>query len=197
MSGEYTGERRKLAGRVAAENAMPRGWWSERQETLARLWAAGKSTAEIGAVLGIGKSAVIGRAHRSGLPARPSPLLPKSAAPRLAAPVPRPSRSSRSSQPVEEPSLDQPWIAERDRRASLRRAPEPPPVISVSPYRTCQSVEDPGRYGVGIRYCGAANVPGKSYCDDHCARYFTRHVSGGGGFVFGRSPPDHMRAAAE
>lgn len=49
--------------------------WAE--ETVARLrmlWDEGFSTAEIGRRLGVSKNAVVGKAHRLDLPARPSPI---------------------------------------------------------------------------------------------------------------------------
>jgi GcrA cell cycle regulator len=49
--------------------------WTE--ETIARLrgmWTEGHSTAEIGRRLGVTKNAVVGKAHRLDLPARPSPI---------------------------------------------------------------------------------------------------------------------------
>ena len=60
--------------------------WTE--ETIIRLrgmWAEGHSTAEIGRRLGVTKNAVVGKAHRLDLPARPSPIRrdgPTSAQPR-------------------------------------------------------------------------------------------------------------------
>src|SRR5487761_2566271 len=64
--------------------------WNE--ETIARLrglWAEGLSTAEIGRRMGVSKNAVVGKAHRLNLPARPSPIrrdvagaTPRPAAPR-------------------------------------------------------------------------------------------------------------------
>ena len=50
--------------------------WNE--DTIARiraLWDEGLSTAEIGRRMGITKNAVVGKAHRLNLPARPSPIL--------------------------------------------------------------------------------------------------------------------------
>ncbi len=55
--------------------------WTE--ETIARLrelWEQGLSTAEIGRTLGFTKNAVVGKAHRLQLPARPSPIRQKKAA---------------------------------------------------------------------------------------------------------------------
>ena len=49
-------------------------WTPELIATLQRLWQEGASTAEIGRQLGISKNAVVGKAHRLDLPARPSPI---------------------------------------------------------------------------------------------------------------------------
>ena len=62
-------------------------WTAEAIERLKALWAEGHSTAEIGRRMGISKNAVVGKAHRLNLPARPSPIR-RDAVPRPA-PVPR------------------------------------------------------------------------------------------------------------
>ncbi len=49
-------------------------WTPERIAELQRLWAAGMPTAEIGRHLEVSKNAVVGKAHRLGLAARPSPI---------------------------------------------------------------------------------------------------------------------------
>ncbi len=49
-------------------------WTDEVIERLKALWAEGLSTAEIGRRMGISKNAVVGKAHRLALPARPSPI---------------------------------------------------------------------------------------------------------------------------
>ena len=49
-------------------------WTPEKIERLERLWAEGWTTARIGEDLGVGKNAVVGKAHRLGLPKRPSPI---------------------------------------------------------------------------------------------------------------------------
>jgi GcrA cell cycle regulator len=76
-------------------------WSAEAIEQLRALWAEGHSTAEIGRRMGISKNAVVGKAHRLHLPARPSPIhregapavaaAPASEAPRpVASPAPAP-----------------------------------------------------------------------------------------------------------
>ena len=49
--------------------------WTEAQiDQLKELWGEGLSTSEIGRKLGVTKNAVVGKAHRLGLPPRPSPI---------------------------------------------------------------------------------------------------------------------------
>src|SRR5271166_4367194 len=50
------------------------GWTDQVVTRLRSLWAEGHSTAEIGRRLGVSKNAVVGKAHRLDLPARPSPI---------------------------------------------------------------------------------------------------------------------------
>lgn len=49
-------------------------WTDEIIAQLKELWGEGLSTAEIGRRLSITKNAVVGKAHRLGLPPRPSPI---------------------------------------------------------------------------------------------------------------------------
>ena len=49
-------------------------WTPERIAEVTRLWSEGLTTAEIVKVVGITKNAVVGKAHRLGLPPRPSPI---------------------------------------------------------------------------------------------------------------------------
>lgn len=49
-------------------------WTPERIETLTGLWGSGESVKRIGAMLGLSKGAVTGKAHRLGLPGRGSPI---------------------------------------------------------------------------------------------------------------------------
>lgn len=49
-------------------------WSVEAIERLRALWAEGHSTAEIARRMGLSKNAVVGKAHRLNLPARPSPI---------------------------------------------------------------------------------------------------------------------------
>ena len=51
-------------------------WPEEAVHRLREAWASGDSAAAIGRRIGYSKGAVIGKAHRLGLPARPSPIGP-------------------------------------------------------------------------------------------------------------------------
>lgn len=50
------------------------GWTDEIVKELKALWEKGYTTVEIGKKLGVSKNAVVGKAHRLGLDARPSPI---------------------------------------------------------------------------------------------------------------------------
>lgn len=49
-------------------------WTDDRVEVLKQLWDEGKTASQIAAVLGVTRNAVIGKAHRIGVSARPSPI---------------------------------------------------------------------------------------------------------------------------
>src|SRR6185369_15210594 len=52
-------------------------WTDERIETLRKMWDSGLTATQIAEELGgVSRNAVIGKAHRLGLPARPSPVKP-------------------------------------------------------------------------------------------------------------------------
>ena len=80
-------------------------WTDERIETLTKMWEGGSTASQIAEELGgVSRNAVIGKAHRLGLKARPSPVkpnekeaaappprAPKADVPPRAAPAPRPA----------------------------------------------------------------------------------------------------------
>src|SRR5215472_2238771 len=65
-------------------------WTEEKIAELRILWAEGLSTAEIGRRINVSKNAVVGKAHRLDLPARPSPI--RRDGPRLSSRPPAPRR---------------------------------------------------------------------------------------------------------
>ncbi|WP_040702368.1 GcrA family cell cycle regulator, partial [Novosphingobium nitrogenifigens] len=65
-------------------------WTEERIEKLTKMWEGGATASQIAEELGgVSRNAVIGKAHRLGLKARPSPVKPsdkgENAAPKPAA----------------------------------------------------------------------------------------------------------------
>jgi GcrA cell cycle regulator len=77
-------------------------WTDERIERLKKMWADGATASQIADELGgVSRNAVIGKAHRLGLDARPSPVKPgeekekKAAAPASAKPAARDAAARR------------------------------------------------------------------------------------------------------
>jgi len=147
-------------------------WTEEAIATLRQLWAEGHSTAEIGRRMGISKNAVVGKAHRLNLPARPSPIrrpagqAPAARAPRLA---PRPGL------PRPLPILPVVRAAAADRQE--HRPAQITPQARTAPLRVghatcCWPIGEPGK--PGFRFCGAPAMPGKPYCEEHAAIAYVR-----------------------
>ena len=141
--------------------------WTE--ETIARLralWDEGHSTAEIGRRLGITKNAVVGKAHRLNLPARPSPIRRSAGAePRPTRPV-APKRSSGPTLTVLTAVAPAPKPAEPIRTAVLRAVPPTPrPAARLS--ACCWPIGEPGT--PSFHFCGDSALTGKPYCAPHAS----------------------------
>jgi GcrA cell cycle regulator len=143
-------------------------WTDERISELTKLWNEGLSTAEIGKMLGISKNAVVGKAHRLRLAARPSPIR------RL---VMRPSapRMPRATRPAAIPSLPATvaMVAPAKPPAGVV-APQPVPrprievpAAQLSNQRCMWPVGHPG--DGDFHFCGDRALIGKPYCAAHCA----------------------------
>lgn len=148
-------------------------WTEERVAELMRLWEAGRSASEIGRLLGVSKNSVVGKAHRMKLKARPSPIK-RGAAPQLRRPA---------AAPVAKPAAVQaaPVAPKQVEIRAAQRAPAPraarPAVRAGGKGPNCLwPIGDPGDQD--FHFCGAPAVPGKPYCDEHCARaYIVRNRS--------------------
>ncbi|WP_375397236.1 GcrA family cell cycle regulator [uncultured Sphingomonas sp.] len=116
-------------------------WTDDRIDTLRTMWEKGMTASQIAEALGeVSRNAVIGKAHRLGLQARPSPVKPNEPeivvapsepepAPIAAAPPPPPA--PRPAPPVEEPreaAVESPSAA-----APAPDAPPQPVMRSVGP----------------------------------------------------------------
>jgi GcrA cell cycle regulator len=140
-------------------------WRDDELELLWVLWDEGRSTAAIGVALKRSKNSVVGKAHRLGLPARPSPIRPK----RLdVKPKPAPRRTL-PSLAVAVPVLRvvAPVVVKPPEPVRLD-VPAPPPMrVMPSAGGGCQFVTDDTRHHQ--RFCEAPRTGGSSYCPRHHA----------------------------
>ena len=120
-------------------------WTEERLEKLKSLWDKGLSISQIGEALGVSRNAIAGKAHRMGLPKRPSPISKATA-------------EKETPAPVAEPERDLPL------RLELRK-------LEWSRSKCCWPSGDPKHNG--FSFCGAQIVPGKPYCLEHCQEAYT------------------------
>jgi len=101
-------------------------WTEERIERLKKMWQDGSTASQIADELGgVSRNAVIGKAHRLGLEARPSPVKPgeekEHRAPAAAAPAPKPAPAERPAPKAAAPAAESPTPAQ-PAHASPRRA---------------------------------------------------------------------------
>jgi len=146
-------------------------WTPERIAELEKLWAEGLSTAEIGRRMGVSKNAVVGKAHRLSLPGRQSPI----DAARRAAPRKPAARKPKTQAPRRAPEA-QPEAAEAPVAtpvAAAKPAPQPKRAPRKHSGPSCQWPFGDPRLP-GFHFCGAPAVPGKPYCDEHCAKAYNR-----------------------
>jgi GcrA cell cycle regulator len=144
-------------------------WTPEAIERLRALWAEGHSTAEIGRRMGITKNAVVGKAHRLNLSARPSPI--RREAPGDAKPVvPRAPKVAVIAPRMTLPVV--PVAAAAPAPVEPRAVPAPAPVVRSFPRLSamrscCWPIGEPGTQG--FRFCSAEASQGKPYCAEHAA----------------------------
>jgi GcrA cell cycle regulator len=148
-------------------------WTDETIARLRELWAEGHSTAEIGRRMGISKNAVVGKAHRLSLVARPSPIRRDGEI----AP-PRPAMPRRMTGPTLPPlaaATPVASIAPMARPIPVQVRPESPKPHVVRPVTTytprpqncCWPLGEPGTRS--FRFCDAVAIAGKPYCTEHAA----------------------------
>ena len=134
-------------------------WTDERIELLRRSWESGMTASQIAETLGEGvsRNAVIGKAHRLGLQARPSPVKggeAEAVAVEVVAVIakaepmaPRPAPVRKPAKPLAKPA-----------RTTLLDLSE----------KVCKwPIGHPGE--VDFHFCGKPSKPGFPYCSEHCA----------------------------
>ncbi|WP_428491397.1 GcrA family cell cycle regulator [Rhodopila sp.] len=160
--------------------------WDENTiRDLRDLWSQGLSTAAIGRRLGVSKNAIVGKAHRLDLDARPSPIRRDVMKPA----VDRPAPYSRVAGPTLPPlaSTGIASVAPAANVQSLRStpsfvpralppapvaAPAPRPIMPSAPIQArrsapscCWPIGEPGTKT--FRFCDDVSVSGKPYCGEH------------------------------
>ncbi len=175
-------------------------WDTTTDARLRKLWTEGLSTAEIGRRMGTTKNAVIGRAHRLGLPKRQSPI--QATGPRdMRAVQERVAKRRERAAELAKQGLPTDQIARqlgihvttaRDtlREIGLARPPRRPVTPPKPKPKPEPVLHTPGaarahacRWPIGtprtpsFRFCeDPAVVPGKPYCLAHCAKAYERPV---------------------
>lgn len=134
---------------------------------LTQLWADGLTTAQIGVRMGVSKNAIVGRAHRLGVPSRASPIIRD---PNYVPTTSKIRRAGAVTLPLL-PSLYGPPVPRAPRLALVPKAPRPEPAPPRAPllemriHPTARCVfpfGEPGR--PDFRFCDAPAVVGKPYC---------------------------------
>jgi GcrA cell cycle regulator len=134
-----------------------------RLERARALWDEGVSAGQIAARIGHGctKSSIVGKAHRSGWPPRPSPIG------RYLAEV----REAAERVPDKPHHKAVEGATPKRRHQRVRPIPKPPQPVYVPPaptlvFRSCQwPLGHPKERG--FRFCEAAALEGKPYCQHH------------------------------
>ncbi len=120
-------------------------WTDERIERLKELWKKGMTASQIADELGaVSRNAVIGKAHRLGLQARPSPVKPNE-------PAPAPAKAKARSGAAPAESKKVAATAREPKAAPAAGQPESPAAPSPSPQQRVVSVGPGGflRQGPG------------------------------------------------
>lgn len=157
---------------------MAWGKWSEEREALLRkLWGMGLSCSQIAARLGDSskRSAVIGKVHRLGLPAR----------------VGKPGKMASQARSTKIRRKSKPWrhlqaFGLVDKHSPLKLSAdgyvpaEEDYIVPAQQRKTLLELKDDScRFPIGdpqlpdFYFCGGEAVPGKPYCLHHCARAYT------------------------
>ncbi|MCW1430623.1 GcrA family cell cycle regulator [Novosphingobium sp. JCM 18896] len=110
-------------------------WTDERIEKLTKMWEGGSTASQIADELGgVSRNAVIGKAHRLGLKARPSPVKPNEKAEAPAAPAAKPAKPAAETPRAE--AAPRPTPAPAPSRPAPAAAPAAPAAAAGTPAPT-------------------------------------------------------------
>lgn len=182
-------------------------WTDERIEKLTKMWEGGATASQIADELGgVSRNAVIGKAHRLGLKARPSPVKPNEK--EAAAPAPKAPKAEAAPRPAAAaaapaaPAADMPRIVSVGPGGFLRQGPgdqqapiPPAPPRRLVPAKPSPEVADKTslldlndricRWPMGhpgepdFHFCGEKVNPGFPYCVEHCGRAYQAQLPRG------------------
>ncbi len=108
-------------------------WTDERIDQLKQMWERGMTASQIAEELGgVSRNAVIGKAHRLGLQARPSPVKATDATPKAA---PQPRKNAASSESAAAPPRAAPKPKEKPAPAPVAEPKPVAPVAETAPVR--------------------------------------------------------------
>jgi GcrA cell cycle regulator len=175
------------------------GWCDEDIATLRQMWDAKISTQTIAYLIKRSKNAVVGKAHRLGLEARPSPIkrsseprsprrkrVPRETIPVLSAPVAGLGETAAARRSAEIgtvrtppahaheflPVTPQPLIPARTAPLPLRTEPRPA--------LTCETIVSPARRQGGAMVaptlCGKPRDGARPFCAECAARFYEKRV---------------------
>ncbi|MDD2877437.1 MAG: GcrA family cell cycle regulator [Acidiphilium sp.] len=161
-------------------------WTDDIIIRLRSLWDEGLSTAEIGRRLSISKNAVVGKAHRLDLPARPSPIRRDPAAigtlrdvaPRRVSGPTLPSLATPAAEPAIVPQIvpqvvaRAPVPAAKPLRPSLIAAMAAPVRLAPRTPSCCWPIGEPGT--PAFHFCGDPALANKPYCGPHAEIAYVR-----------------------
>ena len=150
-------------------------WTDEKIAELKRLWLEGKSTGEIGKIIGMSKNAVVGKAHRLGLESRPSPIKRNEDAESVKAQAPK---ASKEEKPVKAGKAEKGDSANKvaevgsvARKASSKGDGDKGVTLVDLNMHTCRwPIGDPK--DPDFHFCGKEVELGKPYCEEHLAQAF-------------------------
>ena len=160
----------------------------QQDATIRRMWGEGETAKVIAAAVGITRNAVIGRAHRMGLPGRPSPIPSRK--------QPPPAMVSSRPAPATPPLRPKPTALTADQMVPTVE-PSATRVVKVTPRDgdaycgygpTCrfplwaggETIEHARRDPLYGRFCTAArdlSRGGSPYCAAHRARCYTTRTA--------------------
>lgn len=149
-------------------------WTADQIAQLRELWPSGLTTAEMGKRLHVTKFAVIGKAHRLGLPGKPSPIRNDDYSPARAKAMVEWHAQGR---PLRTPP-PKPYAPPRAKplKQNFPEAPQPP--NPADRYLAMGTEAKPCEFLTGdarpYKPCGDDKVIGKPFCPSHCAQSYIK-----------------------